>query len=281
MIKKIIVAPLLVFFGVGCAAEQPLVDDKYAHQFAWLDQHELVEQRKKIHGYSDRRYRLAKIALAGCAVVVGAYAAHELYLGFNPQPVSTEFLEKNFALFKALVEAHKGTVKSTFVSCSLWIGNVVGVMIVQSLIAQAVAPLYSSIKNNLTGYAAVPLSRSWFLSEQVKPHEVIGDKKLDIPQELVAFLDQLDAVIIGYQDKNVTILRQAFIYLISHIGCVKDIPCYQSYQLKKIENELDVLGEKMIFDAQENRCQDGRINEFKDLIRRLYSINPYRITQFI
>ncbi len=245
-----------------------------------LNTESILAVQKQFKAQQDRRSSLYDAGVKAGAALLCVYLGYVGYAAWaNKAPVfefaSKEFFEHNKANIEAAIELGKAERISWANSTTGWVVKTVGGIIVQSMVLQALEPLYNFARCRILHEVSLPIARFWFLAEQREKVGMNGEQ-IKLSQELARFIVSIDAVEVAYRESQATLLSEPAEYIVGHLLFFKEqVPGYQQYLVQKIVKSFESLVQQMLEDAEKGICDQEKIESFKEILRGLYSVNAY------
>jgi hypothetical protein len=242
--------------------------------------------------------QIKKQKVYGTAVKVGgaALCGYLLYYGYTvyaynnvtvPLTVPAEIAEelKKPSIVAELIK--KGAEKIAQEENS-WMNSIsasavkfTGSLVLQSMVFQALQPVYKSIQNYFSSKVSVPVTRTWFLAEQFTgDEEAAQNKKIEISQEFFECIMHIESVEFAYIHHDADLIKDSAQMILAHILFVKEYETrylYQKHTLQNCYNALVATMQHMADDARNALCDQQRIETFKNHIRELRKHPAYSI----
>lgn len=269
----------LIFLSFRCIIAQDVID------------HSVIS----VHAHSMKNQKIQKQQLlqAACQGGIGALCAYLLYYSYTaytynnitvPLTAPAELVEQ----FRQTPEMFKDAIEKYIQSKNTWsqstygvLVNLSGSIILQSLIVQALQPVYQKIQSYFASNVSVPVSRSWFLAEQYQgsPKEM-QSKKVEITQELSEWIMHIESLEFAYTNHDAGLILDSAQLILSHILFIKECETSYTYQQNALQNIYNALSDvisKMAQDAGNSVLDGHNLKLFKDCIRELRKLPAYSI----
>jgi hypothetical protein len=226
-------------------------------------------------------------------VGAGALAAYLIYYGYSiyaynnltvPLNVPAELVQEfkqspgmiKDAIEKYLQDKNSWT-NSTFGSAVKLSGS----LVLQSMVFQALQPVYGKIQSYFSSKISVPVTRSWFLAEQYQgTPEDAQNKKVEITQELSECIMHIESLEFAYTNHEADLIKDSAQIILSHIIFIKEYETryiYQRHALQKIYDALADSVQRMADDARNSIFDSSKLEVFKNHIRELRKLPAYSI----
>ena len=272
----------VVFLSLRCVVAQDVIDHSVisAHAQSMKDAQIKIQQR----------YETA------AKVGAGALCAYLLYYGYSayaynnltvPLTVPAEVAQelKKPSVFATMLK--KGAEKITEEENS-WMNSMLGSaakltgsLVLQSMVFQALQPVYTKIQSYFSSKISVPVTRSWFLAEQYQgTPEDAQSKKVEITQELSECIMHIESLEFAYAHYQPDLIKDSALVILSHILFVKEHETRYLYQKRTLQKCYDALAEiieSMADDASNSIFEQQKLDTFKNQIRELRKLPAYSI----
>lgn len=229
----------------------------------------------------DAATKMGITALCGCVL----YYCYSVYAQ-DKNVVKLTLPEELVHEFKASPAVIKAALEAYAAQTSAWSNSMLGgavkftgTVIAQSMLFQALQPVYKKIQNYFSSKESVAISRSWFLTEQCQDASDTH-KAIDIPKELSDFIMQTTALEYAYTQAQEALIHEAAHALLSHLLFVREHEVQYMYQKRIIHQCYDALTDtiqQMITDAHQHTFDQSLLDAYKDTLRTLRDVPYYAI----
>jgi hypothetical protein len=185
------------------------------------------------------------------------------------------------AVLKKAIEEYATHDNSFFNSNAGGFVKFTGSLVLQSMVFQALQPVYKHIQAYFSSKVSVPITSCWFLAEQYQgvPEEM-AVKKVDLSKEFSETIMHIESLEYAYNTHQADLIKDSAQAILSHIIFVKEYETtyiYQKHILQKTYDALTLLVQDMIHDAHATRCDQLTLDNFKNTLRELRKVPTYSI----
>ncbi|MBY0109807.1 MAG: hypothetical protein K2X90_01715 [Candidatus Babeliaceae bacterium] len=246
--------------------------------------HRVQELHKKKQWYYESATKIGAAALCGCIL----YYLFSSNRHQNDTTVSlklsaemmTEIKESPQLIKKALeyyTASRNSWENSTFGSLVKFTGS----LVLQSIVLQALQPIYKNVQYYLYQKVSIPVASAWFLAEQFEDSsEGMEHKNIEIEQDFYHFVMHTESLEYAYKNHQEKLIENSAQEILSHIIFVKEYKTFYLYQkhiLQRCYDSLISIIQEMACDALNATVDQHKLDAFKDQIRKLRKLPAYSI----